>query len=55
MLTARPPKPLKYRDVEYGHVKVIILASNIQIIISYEADDSLTNATYLITTSIDIK
>jgi hypothetical protein len=32
----------------------IILASNIQTIISCEADDSLINATYLIITSIDI-
>ena len=45
---------MKYRDAGYEYMNGIILTSDIYIVSSCAADDSLINATYLITTSIDI-
>jgi len=45
---------MKNRDAVYGYVNRIILTSDIHTVRSCEADDSFINATYLITTSVDI-
>ena len=45
---------MKYRDAGYEYMNGIILTSDIYIVSQCEADDGLINATYLITTSIDI-
>ena len=45
---------MKYRDAGYEYMNGIILTSDIHIVSSCKADDSLINATYLITTSMDI-
>ena len=45
---------MKNRDAGYEYVNWIILTSDIHIVNSCKADDSLINATYLITTSTDI-
>jgi hypothetical protein len=45
---------MKNRDTGNEYMKGIILTSDIHIVSSCEADDSLINDTYLITTSIDI-
>jgi hypothetical protein len=45
---------MKCRDAGKEYMNPIILTSDIHIVSSCEADDSLINATYLITNSIDI-
>jgi len=45
---------MKNKDAGYDYMNGIISTSDIHTVSSCEAEDSLVNATYLITTSIDI-